>query len=140
MTHAALMNSVLSWLILVMTLLLVLFIWTVIRANVEPADSSAEPTLTVSSPLPATRPSATASGATAARHHGARHAARRADATARWQDPAHRRETYAGLPSDPAPAAPAAPAALDGLEMPSGPPWGPAPKPPDRDPWSSRQR
>jgi hypothetical protein len=137
MTHAAVMNSVLPWFMLVMTLLLVLFIWTVIRANVEPADSSAEPTLTVSSPLPATRPPAPASGATAARHHGARHAARRADATARWQDPAHRRQTHTGLPPDPAPAGAAAP---DGPEMASGPPWGPAPKPPGRDPWSSRQR
>ena len=134
MTNSALMSSALPWFVLIMTPLLVLFIWTVIRADVEPVDAPSAVAAAETSPLPVRRPPATPPTATAARPGRAGHAAGRAGAMARAQDPARRPEAHPGPPLDPAPAARGA---HRRPEVAGNPPWDPAPKPPGLDPWHS---
>jgi len=96
MSHAALVNGTLFWLVVVLTLLLVLFVYAVVVAGPEddvPAEASAPESLTVApvaptppapaSALPARRPQARApSAGGAGQHGGAGYAARHTPAAA----------------------------------------------------------
>lgn len=118
MSHAALASDGVACLVVVLTLLLVGFVYEIARMPAEPAgapDLPAPPP-----PLPVRRPPATTPPAGAAGLPGDA-------AVVPRQDVAQRLRVYGRAPRDPAPAE------QDVIRPPKvsgGPPWEPAPRPP----------